>query len=122
MVNENLQVTLYGEQTPPATIMTTITSIVPTTYAASRTGFGAITQNAETATSLYPDFYQPDISDSRLSQMQYEISQVLSVGGNPVSVVKVKNLALHYSTENLGVDRRNGKIYVIYPGGWLLIP
>ena len=47
---------------------------------------------------------------------------MLQADGNPVAVVQMNNLDLHYSTNSYTVHRRNGKMYVLYPAGLCFIP
>ena len=55
------------------------------------------------AVLIYPDFYLPDTPDSSITRP--------SADGNPVAVVTMKKLALHYLPETYSVDRKNGKIF-----------
>ena len=86
---------------------------VPSSAAVLTSGPDAITQSTGTATPIYAHFYLPDTPEKKLCQISCQSSLKLSADGNTVTVVTMKNLALHYSTEAYTVKRQNGKIYAL---------
>ena len=78
---------------------------VSTTITTFTTRFSAITQNIETVSPIYLDFNLQDMLDGRLSQIKWHILTKLSADGNPVAVITMNDLALHYSIDKYLVGR-----------------
>ena len=75
-------------------------------------------QNFDSSTPIYPDFYLLDTVNSRILCLT---TDTFLPEGNPVVIVKMDNLAMHYAIPDYAVDRQNGKICAIYTSGWRLI-